>query len=117
MQYGKDWKKVEQYVKTRSGSQVRSHAQKFFNKLQKQNQPPEAVQRGHQEFSETEFDMEREVNNDVSTPLELVSLIKRQSKEEGNYVLSDRGSDKFAGFEIEAGGTARASQQGEGVAV
>jgi SHAQKYF class myb-like DNA-binding protein len=37
-QYGKDWKKVEAYVRTRSGSQVRSHAQKFFNKLQKVNQ-------------------------------------------------------------------------------
>lgn len=35
MQYGKDWKKVENYVKTRSGSQVRSHAQKFFSKMQK----------------------------------------------------------------------------------
>jgi hypothetical protein len=52
MQFGKDWKKVEQYVKTRSGSQVRSHAQKFFNKLQKGNQHQEP--RGsHQEFSET----------------------------------------------------------------
>ncbi|MCU0824234.1 MAG: SANT/Myb-like DNA-binding domain-containing protein [Leptospira sp.] len=29
---GKDWKKVENYVRTRSGSQVRSHAQKFFLK-------------------------------------------------------------------------------------
>jgi hypothetical protein len=38
MQYGKDWKKVEQYVATRSSSQVRSHAQKFFNKLQKSSQ-------------------------------------------------------------------------------
>ena len=36
MSYGKDWKKVEEIVGTRSGSQVRSHAQKFFNKLQKQ---------------------------------------------------------------------------------
>ena len=35
MNYGKDWKKVEEVVKTRNGSQVRSHAQKFFNKLQK----------------------------------------------------------------------------------
>jgi SHAQKYF class myb-like DNA-binding protein len=35
MQYGKNWKKVEEIVATRSGSQVRSHAQKFFNKLQK----------------------------------------------------------------------------------
>ena len=38
MQYGKDWKKVQQYVATRSSSQVRSHAQKFFKKLQKTTQ-------------------------------------------------------------------------------
>lgn len=59
MQYGKDWKKVEQYVRTRSGSQVRSHAQKFFNKLQKMNHNQEPAQRSHQEFSETDFDVER----------------------------------------------------------
>jgi hypothetical protein len=85
MQYGKDWKKVEQYVRTRSGSQVRSHAQKFFNKLQKVNQHSEQPHRSHQEFSETDFDIERELNNEASTPLELVSLIKKQSKEEGNH--------------------------------
>lgn len=33
--YGKNWKKVEEYIKTRSGAQIRSHAQKFFNKVQK----------------------------------------------------------------------------------
>lgn len=30
--YGKDWKKVEAYVATRSGTQIRSHAQKYFLK-------------------------------------------------------------------------------------
>lgn len=35
MTYGKDWKKLEKMVSTRSGSQVRSHAQNFFNKLHK----------------------------------------------------------------------------------
>ena len=35
MQHGKDWKIVEDIVKTRTGSQVRSHAQKFFIKLTK----------------------------------------------------------------------------------
>ena len=28
--YGKEWKKVENHIKTRSGAQIRSHAQKFF---------------------------------------------------------------------------------------
>lgn len=31
--YGKEWKLVEQYIITRSGSQIRSHAQKFFNRI------------------------------------------------------------------------------------
>jgi len=34
--HGKNWKKVEEYIGTRSGPQVRSHAQKFFLKLEKE---------------------------------------------------------------------------------
>lgn len=33
--YGKNWKKIEELVGTRTGSQIRSHAQKFFLKTQK----------------------------------------------------------------------------------
>ena len=33
--YGKNWKKIEDLVKTRNGSQIRSHAQKFFLKANK----------------------------------------------------------------------------------
>lgn len=38
MNYGKDWKKVEELVRTRTGAQVRSHAQKFFNRLSREKQ-------------------------------------------------------------------------------
>lgn len=34
--YGKDWKKVETHIGTRSGAQIRSHAQKFFNRVEKE---------------------------------------------------------------------------------
>ena len=34
--FGKQWKKVEEYVHTRSGAQIRSHAQKYFLKIQKE---------------------------------------------------------------------------------
>ena len=34
--YGKDWKKVTEAVGTRNVTQVRSHAQKYFDKVQKQ---------------------------------------------------------------------------------
>jgi len=34
--HGKNWKKVEESVGTRTGAQIRSHAQKFFLKLEKE---------------------------------------------------------------------------------
>ena len=34
--YGKDWKKVEMHIGSRSGAQIRSHAQKFFNRIEKE---------------------------------------------------------------------------------
>ncbi|EAR86833.3 Myb-like DNA-binding domain, shaqkyf class protein (macronuclear) [Tetrahymena thermophila SB210] len=34
--YGKNWKKVEEHIGTRTGAQIRSHAQKFFNRLEKE---------------------------------------------------------------------------------
>ena len=35
--YGKNWKKVESYIGTRTGTQIRSHAQKFFNRIKKEH--------------------------------------------------------------------------------
>jgi len=34
--FGKNWKSVEDYIGTRTGAQIRSHAQKFFNRLQRE---------------------------------------------------------------------------------
>jgi SHAQKYF class myb-like DNA-binding protein len=34
--YGKNWKQVEDHVGTRSGAQIRSHAQKFFIRLERE---------------------------------------------------------------------------------
>ena len=31
--FGKNWKKIEELIGTRHGSQIRSHAQKFFLKF------------------------------------------------------------------------------------
>lgn len=35
--FGKNWKKVEEYVATRTSTQARSHAQKFFANIVKKN--------------------------------------------------------------------------------
>ncbi|CAI2386552.1 unnamed protein product [Moneuplotes crassus] len=42
--YGKQWKKVEEHIKTRSGAQIRSHAQKYFLKIQKEYPDQDAFQ-------------------------------------------------------------------------
>lgn len=35
--FGKDWYRVEEFIGTRSSAQIRSHAQKFCTKLEKDN--------------------------------------------------------------------------------
>lgn len=37
LKYGNEWREVQQYVKTRSSTQARSHAQKFFLKIKRGN--------------------------------------------------------------------------------
>lgn len=36
--FGKEWRRVQQHVCTRTSTQARSHAQKFFVKVEKRNQ-------------------------------------------------------------------------------
>ena len=35
LKYGNEWKKVQEFIKTRSSNQARSHAQKFFLRIKK----------------------------------------------------------------------------------
>jgi len=39
--FGKNWKKVEDYVATRTSTQARSHAQKFFGNIEKMHESME----------------------------------------------------------------------------
>jgi len=42
--FGKDWRAIEQHIVTRSCSQIRSHAQKYFLKLEKEGKKPNKIQ-------------------------------------------------------------------------
>ena len=42
--YGKNWKKVQEYVGTRTTTQARSHAQKYFAKLEEKGINPDKLE-------------------------------------------------------------------------
>ena len=68
--YGKQWKKVEEYIQTRSGAQIRSHAQKYFLKIQKEYPDQdsfEVFQTKTPEFLETTIFMKKRDSDDMSS--------------------------------------------------
>ena len=54
MSFGKDWKKIEELVKTRNGSQIRSHAQKFILKIRKILKQRKKHQKKHSKLAQSD---------------------------------------------------------------
>ena len=70
--FGKDWKKVQEYVITRTSTQARSHAQKFFAKLERndftlreflEHLDLDKLQQRCTEHSEDPYDEEEDIKN------------------------------------------------------
>ena len=81
MLHGKDWKTVEKVVKSRTGSQVRSHAQKFFIKLAKIAKERKKC-KNRELMEPSEIEREILINfaaKDITdnTPSEIASLIQK----------------------------------------
>jgi Myb-like DNA-binding domain len=91
--YGKDWKRVEDYVQTRSGAQIRSHAQKYFIRIQKKlkgnsgmylNQTEDQcnTNKGFELFRQTiamyEDGVKDDANEEEEEELSCMSNLKRQ---------------------------------------
>ena len=80
--YGKNWKRVESFVSTRSGAQIRSHAQKFFCKLNRSEKNKGAkggIQLQHGETSE-------DINNSMGKIIIIFNLMKKRKRAKLNYV-------------------------------
>jgi len=81
--HGKEWRKVQEHVRTRTSTQARSHAQKFFQKLEKRKQNLE-------EFLEA-LDVDNLEKHCIMSDLEEEGAVNtgprgksRQSKRQGN---------------------------------
>ncbi|KAL4502189.1 hypothetical protein ABPG72_000424 [Tetrahymena utriculariae] len=73
--YGKNWKKVEEHIGTRTGAQIRSHAQKFFNRLEK-------------EFGKTNLTKDLNANSSSAQQSQQVQQQKLQSQSSNNQANS-----------------------------
>jgi SHAQKYF class myb-like DNA-binding protein len=87
--YGKQWKKVEDYIQTRSGAQIRSHAQKYFLKIQKEypDQDPYEVFRNNspEVLEDTIFMKNRgDHEDDISSNSHRVKQVVSSHPPEGN---------------------------------
>ena len=69
IEYGKNWKKVQKYVGTRSTSQARSHAQKFYFRLKM--------------FKDTNLDIDFTSNN-IKNLSDIIQEIKGKNKNNEN---------------------------------
>jgi Myb-like DNA-binding domain len=80
--YGKDWKKVEDHIGTRTGAQIRSHAQKYFLRIENELNGDFPGTHDHEEGNVFEETFEKSEEKEES-------LIKKKriSKEKKSKVL------------------------------
>jgi Myb-like DNA-binding domain len=66
--HGKDWKKVEDFIGTRTGAQIRSHAQKYFIRIEEElNCTGLAFASQPSKEGEGSYDSEEEPSDDASS--------------------------------------------------
>lgn len=82
MTHGKNWKLIEGAVETRTTSQVRSHAQKFFLKLHKiEKERKKNLKKGITAVSKAEHDLAltlREEALSPDTPPEILHFLRKE---------------------------------------
>jgi len=94
LKFGNEWKKVQKYVKTRSSTQARSHAQKFFFKIKKSN------------VLDIDIDLNK---NSIKTLYEFANKL-----DEENYISTIKKLNVIA-FEKNSDVTARGNEFDEGL--
>ncbi len=86
LEYGNEWKKVQKIIKTRSSTQARSHAQKFFLRIkksifEKKKNKNEEIKKGKEKNIDTEIILNYVIDiisNEKKKKIELTNLQKEK---------------------------------------
>ena len=86
LEYGNEWKKVQKIIKTRSSTQARSHAQKFFLRIKKSifelsKNPNEEIKFSNDKNIDTEIILNYVIDNiskEKKMKIELTNLQKEK---------------------------------------
>mmetsp|Transcript_17443 Transcript_17443/g.16648 ORF Transcript_17443/g.16648 Transcript_17443/m.16648 type:complete len:90 (-) Transcript_17443:805-1074(-) len=86
--FGKDWKKVEEYIGTRTGAQIRSHAQKYFQRIEKELNGEDIDEEGSKEDSSTEKE-DKQLTEEKPEPQPVVQIHEENFEEDKKMELKD----------------------------
>ena len=87
LEYGNEWKNVQKIIKTRSSTQARSHAQKFFLRIKKNL--IDSSKKNHKDFK-----LNDEGNIDIETIVNYVIMIISNEKK-GKFELNNNQKEKL----------------------
>lgn len=90
--YGRNWKKVEEHVGTRDGTQVRSHAQKYFAKLEKESKGKKTADKFADRFESASEMRNASGTSDSTQHTQKDTLLESESIEnqlKGNLPMSE----------------------------
>lgn len=99
--YGKDWKKVQKHVGTRTTTQARSHAQKYFAKLEKSESPVSRCPSKEESKGNESGDAsccQSQISTAISSPVcKMETAVSQSPKVKGSAKVAVRASPKSPG--------------------